>query len=500
MKGISNLIDSDVEDSHDVLNSILSTSSEDTALTKPTQAKKTKKRHRVTMPKPKARVAKSSPPAKKAASKKTTAAKRKAVEEHLDEAEEVQETQQPKPRGRAAVAKPKEPKVKTVVQEDVDETMEVDQSPAAATSYFAPSKSSKTAPKVVPAESSTRPTKKTKPTVKKTMEVSHPAVEEEDSQDENMDTVEQSRPKNISRQNSRMRQEPGYRRRAGSASDTERGDPNLRRKLGDVTRKFENIDLKYRNLKEVGIGEANANMEKLRKQCEATTLASNNLIASLKQELAAQAPLVQDARKLKKQMQTQESEVSKLRTTTAELTSSLTSAQNEIKALQAKLAAARASSVAVEGRTPARDTKKDLRPAPLPVSEAAQVAQMKEELYSDLTGLIVRSVKRGDDGDTYDCIQTGRNGSKFANGWCMNMTDMEIALHFKLFVDAEEAKNASFEETDFLYTPLLDANRDRDMMELMPTYLTEEITFARQNAAKFYGRVLDTLTKRRVDE
>lgn len=37
-------------------------------------------------------------------------------------------------------------------------------------------------------------------------------------------------------------------------------------------------------------------------------------------------------------------------------------------------------------------------------------------------------------------------------------------------------------------------------MELMPDYLTEEITFSRQDAAKFYGRVLETLTKRRSDE
>lgn len=62
-------------------------------------------------------------------------------------------------------------------------------------------------------------------------------------------------------------------RRVGSASDTERsvGDPGLRRKLGDVTRKLENVDLKYRNLKETGVMEANANVEKLRKQCEVTT-------------------------------------------------------------------------------------------------------------------------------------------------------------------------------------------------------------------------------------
>ena len=72
---------------------------------------------------------------------------------------------------------------------------------------------------------------------------------------------------------SRSRQEPQYWRRPGSASDTERagGDPNLRRKLGDITKKFENVDLKYRNLKEIGIAEANANVEKLRTQCEATT-------------------------------------------------------------------------------------------------------------------------------------------------------------------------------------------------------------------------------------
>ena len=45
-------------------------------------------------------------------------------------------------------------------------------------------------------------------------------------------------------------------------------------------------------------------------------------------------------------------------------------------------------------------------------AHAAQVAQLKEDLYSDLTGLILRGVDRGDDADVYDCIQTGRNGSE----------------------------------------------------------------------------------------
>ena len=58
-------------------------------------------------------------------------------------------------------------------------------------------------------------------------------------------------------------------RRGGSASDTERaGEPALRRKLGDVTRKFENLELKYRNLKELGSNESQSNFDKLKKAAD----------------------------------------------------------------------------------------------------------------------------------------------------------------------------------------------------------------------------------------
>ena len=74
------------------------------------------------------------------------------------------------------------------------------------------------------------------------------------------------------------------------------------------------------------------------------------------------------------------------------------------------------------------------------------------------------------------------------------------ALNFRLFIDQEIARTMSFEDTEYLYQPLLDGDRDQEMMKLMPSYLTEEITFARMNASKFYGRVVDTLTKRRAEE
>jgi len=48
----------------------------------------------------------------------------------------------------------------------------------------------------------------------------------------------------------------------------------------------------------------------------------------------------------------------------------------------------------------------------LVTTSESQAAQLKEDLYSDLTGLIIRGVKRDAEDDVYDCIQTGRNGSK----------------------------------------------------------------------------------------
>ena len=75
---------------------------------------------------------------------------------------------------------------------------------------------------------------------------------------------------------------------------------------------------------------------------------------------------------------------------------------------------------------------------------------------------------------------------------------MSTALHFKLAIAKEP--DESYENTEFQYTPRLDANRDRDLIALMPEYLTEEITFSRTNAAMFYGRVVETLTKRRPIE
>lgn len=102
-------------------------------------------------------------------------------------------------------------------------------------------------------------------------ETQRSAVDMDDYGDED---VEEPTPKptgrytSVPRAASQTRQTSVPRRRAGSASDTERNDPAIRRKLGEMTKKLENLDLKYRNVREIGIKEAEHNFEKLKKQSE----------------------------------------------------------------------------------------------------------------------------------------------------------------------------------------------------------------------------------------
>lgn len=519
MKGISDLLDSDMEDVENIIdeNSILSSAS-DASASAPTrpkiaQPKKTRKRKPVTMPKSKTRVTKAQGDGlAKRSTKAAAGAKRKALEEQINgqKAESVadseDELESPKTLYQAkstAASMPKPKKTQRTTEEP--EEMEVDLTPTVARSSHAQTKPAKAAPRVIKKTAAPK-AKQTKPNPTVVVETQlDPELESDAETHQVHKPVHRQRQSSTVRTASRITQDVGYRRRAGSASDTERGDPNLRRKLGDITLKFENIDLKYRNLKDVGVHEATANAEKMRKQCETTIQSSAELITSLKKELAMKGSAAQGARKMQQEIQAKDNEMAELRSTFSDMTRSLSDARNEIKALQAKLLASRHTPIGNSNtKTPgsaARSTRTVMAGSAEAI-QAAQAAQMKEDLYSDLTGLIIRSVKKTPEGDAYDCIQTGRNGSKcLLNRYLQLQANVCItALHFKLYVDQEDAKSLSFEETEFLYTPLLDENRDREMMELMPDYLRDEITFARQNAAKFYSRVVDTLTKRRIDE
>ncbi|KAH7244611.1 hypothetical protein FSOLCH5_012009 [Fusarium solani] len=256
---------------------------------------------------------------------------------------------------------------------------------------------------------------------------------------------------------------------------------SLRRRLGELSKKYENLDMRHRDLREVGVKEAERNFERLKKQAEERTAAANQLIAELKAELAAQTALAKEGEQLRQQLEESEAKAEDLEATIEELTGSLSEAKSEIKTLSTKLAAVRSGDV--NSRVPGSAMKAGglaSRTAQAEAAHATQAtAQAKEDLYADLTDLIIRGVRQEEMEDVFDCIQTGRNGS----------------LHFKLAVETAEASD-SYEDTQFTYRPQLDSNRDGELMDILPDYLVEEITFPRPQASRFYARVVKSLTER----
>lgn len=69
------------------------------------------------------------------------------------------------------------------------------------------------------------------------------------------------------------------------------------------------------------------------------------------------------------------------------------------------------------------------------------------------------------------------------------------ALHFNLTVEST-TKPSDYDGAEFTYRPRLDNSRDAELMDMLPDFLTEEITFERSQAAKFYARVMKSMTER----
>ncbi|KAI5466553.1 chromosome segregation protein Csm1/Pcs1-domain-containing protein [Mariannaea sp. PMI_226] len=256
---------------------------------------------------------------------------------------------------------------------------------------------------------------------------------------------------------------------------------SLRRRLGDLTKKYENLEARHKSLRDVGVKEAEQNFDRLRKQAEERTAAANKLIAELKQELAAQTALARESEGLRSELEKSDARTSSLENDMEALNGSLAQARNEVKTLSTKLSAYRSGEN--NARVPGSALKSQSAASRTALAEAAHAAQhaaqAKEDLYGDLTGLILRGLKQEETEDVFDCIQTGRNGT----------------LHFKLAVESVDQADG-YEDVQFTYRPQLDPDRDGELMDILPDYLVEEITFPRHQASKFYARVIKSLTER----
>jgi hypothetical protein len=127
-----------------------------------------------------------------------------------------------------------------------------------------------------------------------------------------------------------------------------------------------------------------------------------------------------DLTSMKKELAALSKENARLTSENKTLASSLTTSQNESKTLSNKLAAARSSSQQPDPKhVPGSAVKPRSNGIVLPgTAEAAKealLAKQKVDLYSDLTNLVILSMKRNEDEeDVYDCLQTGRNGSTYS--------------------------------------------------------------------------------------
>ena len=79
-----------------------------------------------------------------------------------------------------------------------------------------------------------------------------------------------------------------------------------------------------------------------------------------------------------------------------------------------------------------------------------------------------------------------------------------LALHFHLSIANDSSisnpktpSGMSYEEAEFAYEPFLDEARDKNILDLLPDYLCEDICFPRTQAVKFYDKIFETMSRRR---
>lgn len=205
-------------------------------------------------------------------------------------------------------------------------------------------------------------------------------------------------------------------RRAGSASDSER-DPQLRRKVGDLTRKLEAMTVKYDALKDAASLGKESNFDQLKKKTEQIAKDQDALVKALKQQVAELQSQNSSIATMKREAASMTKEQARLTAQNKKLEESLASAQSENKILSTKLAAARSSappeSKVVPGSAVKARSTGVVLPGTAEAAKEAQLAKHKVDLYSDLTNLVILGMKKNENDDhVYDCLQTGRNGSK----------------------------------------------------------------------------------------
>ncbi|OZJ05857.1 hypothetical protein BZG36_00863 [Bifiguratus adelaidae] len=92
-----------------------------------------------------------------------------------------------------------------------------------------------------------------------------------------------------------------------------------------------------------------------------------------------------------------------------------------------------------------------------------------KDFYNDLSGVFIRDVKKTDKGLLFDCLQTGPNGT----------------LHYYL-IQLDDGET-------FEYRPRFEDAKDEALIESLPDYMAEEISFHKSQAPVFLMRITKSL-------
>lgn len=164
------------------------------------------------------------------------------------------------PKKKAAAPKSKVPKEVSIIEATIDEIPPTQE--ARVTKKGRPSK--KTAPLESLPEKIIQETQ-----VEQEMDMDGDVDEEEEEEEEAEKVIIRTAPQIIRPSSNSRSCQTSTHRRPGSASDTERNDPTLRRKLGELTKKYDVLNLKYQDLREIGVKEAEKNFNQLKTRNEA---------------------------------------------------------------------------------------------------------------------------------------------------------------------------------------------------------------------------------------
>ncbi|KAI5777807.1 chromosome segregation protein Csm1/Pcs1-domain-containing protein [Geopyxis carbonaria] len=221
---------------------------------------------------------------------------------------------------------------------------------------------------------------------------------------------------------------------------------------------------------------------------------SEALIRALQSDLDAQTKLAGESKSLLKQLSNKDAEIKKLESKIKDLNKQVSDSHKENQVLQAKVASAQL----VQKGVPNSAIKPHARGMPGKAAAAANashadidwVTRAKDELFGDLTNLIIVNAKPDGGKRLFECIQTGANGTLN-----FKLSVRESIAGSKKTNGTTQAGEDDEEGHEYVFIPQLDPSRDEYVTSLLPEYLRGEISFSRLHAARFYQKINSVLMK-----